>query len=318
MDQNADIVVVGELNVDIILNQIDGFAEVGKEKLANEMTLTLGGSSAIIASNLSSLGSRVSFLGKIGKDVFADLIIKALESNGVLTNMVIQDPILKTGATVILNYDEDRAMVTHTGAMAHLTIADISEEKLCGARHMHFSSYFLQPGLKKDIGEMFKMARSLGLTTSLDAQWDPNEKWDLDLESVLPYVNVFLPNKVELLYLTGKKSVDAAFDYLADFANIVVVKMGNEGSLSFSGGKKHIQKAFLNKNVVDAIGAGDSFNAGFIHQFIRGFSVEKCQEFGNLTGAVSTTAAGGTQVFADYQEFIRVAKDRFGYQVQMP
>jgi sugar/nucleoside kinase (ribokinase family) len=307
------VIVVGELNVDLILNRIDSFPEMGKEKLAKEMTLTLGSSSAIFASNLSSLGSEVSFLGKIGQDSFGDLVISSLESKGVNTDLVIRSESLKTGATIVLNYDEDRAMVTHGGAMEALKIEDISESVLKNAQHLHFSSYFLQPGLKKTIGDLFKMAKRLGLTTSFDAQWDPNEKWDLDLYSVLPSVDVLLPNKQELLNLTQKSTIDDALEFLSPVANTIAVKLGNKGSIVYSNNEKSIKEPFLNTDVVDAIGAGDSFNAGFIHKFIQKCTIEECQEFGNLTGAISTTAAGGTTAFKDYDTVIKIAKDRFGY-----
>jgi sugar/nucleoside kinase (ribokinase family) len=313
MINQTDVIVVGELNVDLILNQIDSFPEIGKEKLAEEMTLTLGSSSAIFASNLSSLGSKVSFLGKIGHDTFGDLVIGSLKSKEVNTDLIIRSEELKTGATIVLNYDEDRAMVTHAGAMEALTLEDITESSLKKARHLHFSNYFLQPGLKKSIGSLFKMAKSLGLTTSFDTQWDPEEKWDLDIQSVLPDVDVFLPNHQELLYLTKKATVVEALDYLSPIANTIAVKMSNKGSLVFSMGEKLQKHAFLNTKVVDAIGAGDSFNAGFIHKFIQKCPIEECQEFGNLTGAVSTTAAGGTTAFIDYNTVIKIAKDRFGY-----
>ena len=309
----TDVIVVGELNVDLILNRIDSFPEIGKERLAEEMTLTLGSSSAIFASNLSSLGSKVSFLGKIGKDIFGDLVISSLQSKGVNTNTIICSEELKTGATIVLNYNEDRAMVTHPGAMEALTLEDITESTLKKARHLHFSNYFLQPGLKKSIASLFKMAKSLGLTTSFDTQWDPEEKWDLNLSSVLPFVDVFLPNKLELLNLTQKSTVEDALDYLSPIANTIAVKLGNKGSLVFSDGKKTQKDPFLNTNVIDAIGAGDSYNAGYIHKFIQKCPIEECQEFGNLTGAVSTTGAGGTAAFSDFDAVIKIAKDRFGY-----
>jgi len=70
-----DVIVVGELNVDLILNSIDSFPEMGKEKIAKNMNLTLGSSSAIFASNLSSLGAQVGFIGKIGNDAFGFFIL---------------------------------------------------------------------------------------------------------------------------------------------------------------------------------------------------------------------------------------------------
>ena len=166
MSKKFDIIVVGELNIDLILNQIEGFPEVGKEILADKMTLTLGSSSAICASNLSSLGLKVAFIGKLGNDIFGQFIIDELKSKGVDTSLIIIDDTLKTGATVALSYDEDRAMVTHQGAMSHLGINDIDEQQLKQAQHLHFSSYFFQPGFKGALDSLFKKAKNAGLTTS--------------------------------------------------------------------------------------------------------------------------------------------------------
>src|SRR6476659_3517820 len=204
MQKKFDVIVVGELNVDLILNQIESLPEVGKEKLAGNMTLTLGSSSAIFASNLSALGMRVTFIAKTGKDIFGRFCKAQLNEKGVDTSMLIQSDELKTGATVVLNYDEDRAMITHQGAMKDLGINDITKEILNTARHLHFSSYFLQPGFKNTLDILFKMARGAVLTTSLDVQWDPAEQWDFDFKKILPYVDVFFPNETELLNLTGK------------------------------------------------------------------------------------------------------------------
>ncbi len=309
-----DVIVVGELNVDLILNKIDGFPQVGKEILAGEMTLTLGSSSAIFAGNLSALGARVAFLGKIGRDQFGELVLQSLQEKGVATEFIIRDETLNTGATIVLNYDEDRAMVTHPGAMEHLTLNDILPEHLSQARHLHFSSYFLQPGLKKDVGKLFKTAKDLGLTTSFDMQWDPAEKWDLDAAQVLPFVDVFFPNRQELVHLTGQVNLREAVRALGPKVNMVAVKLGSEGSLLFNAGQEHHLPAFRNERVVDAIGAGDSFNAGFVFKYIQGAAPEECQRFGNLCGAVNTTAAGGTAAFKDYDTVMKIAREQLGVE----
>ncbi len=308
-----DVIVVGELNVDLILNHIESFPEMGKEKLAKDMTLTLGSSSAIFASNLSSLGAKVAFLGRIGNDSFGGLVIESLLKKGVNVSNIIKDSNSNTGATIVLNYENDRAMVTYPGAMNNLNINDISEGLLMQARHLHFSSYYLQPGIRSDIAKMFKMAKDLNLTTSFDMQWDPEEKWELNYNDVLPYVDVFLPNEQEILNLSGGDSVEQALQKLSVKANNIAVKLGTRGSILFSNGKIYSREAFLNNEVVDAIGAGDSFNAGFIFKYINGAGLIECQEFGNLTGAVNTTAAGGTAAFTNYSEIIKIAKEKFGY-----
>ena len=308
-----DVIVVGELNVDLILNNIDSFPEMGKEKIAKDMTLTLGSSSAIFASNLSSLGAKVAFLGKIGNDSFGELVIKSLSDKKVNTELIVKDKTSNTGATIVLNYEEDRAMVTYPGAMNNLDISDISDEAFSKAKHLHFSSYYLQPGIRNDVGLLFEKAKQLGLTTSFDMQWDPDEKWDLNYKEVLPNVDIFLPNEQELLNLTGKDDLDAALNDISQYSNSVAVKMGNKGSLLYSNKSKTEKNAYLNNQVVDAIGAGDSFNAGFIFKFIQGEPLDKCQNFGNLIGAINTTAAGGTTAFTNYNTILKIAKEKFNY-----
>ena len=313
-----DVLAIGELNVDLILNGIDGFAEIGKEKLASQMSLTLGSSTAIFAANLSSLGSKVGFLGKIGKDSFGALVRDSLIERGIDTSMIIEDESIRTGATIILNYDEDRAMITHPGAMDFLTIQDITDEHLKQAKHIHFSSIFLQPGIRNDVYKLFARAKKLGLTTSLDTQWDPAEKWDFDYKSILPNVDVFLPNETELLHLTRTSGIEDAFRKLSPFAQNIAVKRGSKGSTLYQKDGEILElPAYLNTSVVDAIGAGDSFNAGFIFKFVNGATLQECQDFGNLTGALNTTSAGGTGAFRSKSQIREVSIEKFNISIDI-
>lgn len=298
-----DVLAIGELNVDLILNNINGFPTMGKEILAGSMLLTLGSSTAIFAANLSRLGTKVGFLGKTGSDSFGELVSKSLKGKSVDTSFLITDSKLSTGATIAMNYGNDRATVTFPGAMDHLTIEDISDKTLSLSRHIHFSSFFFQPGIRNSLQELFERAKKLGLSTSLDIQWDPEEKWDFNYQKILPLVDIFLPNEAELLNITGTDKLADAISILAPFLNTLVVKRSISGSLMrLSDGEVSEIPAYLNHDVVDAVGAGDSFNAGFIHKYLLGESLVACQDFGNLTGAVSTTKAGGTDAFNDMEE----------------
>lgn len=315
MAKQFDVVVIGELNVDIILNHINGLPEVGKEKIASDMSVTLGSSSAIFASNISTLGSKVAFIGKTGIDSFARIIIKSLEKKGVDTSRIIQTDAFNTGATIVLNYEEDRAMVTYPGAMNDFKLDDIDFNFIAQAGHIHFSSVFLQPGIKKDILILFKKAKDMGLTTSLDPQWDPNEKWELNIQDLLPYVDVFLPNIKELEYLTNTSSLHESIRKVRSFCRNIVVKHGNDGAYLWNGKEIIHQPAFLNKEVVDCIGAGDSFNAGFISKFINKVPLEECLEFGALTGAINTTKSGGTGAFENLEKIKEIAIKEFDYLI---
>jgi len=313
VEKKFDVVVVGELNVDIILDQLSSFPEVGKEKFAEEMTFTLGSSAGIFASNLSSLGSKVSFIGKTGNDLLGHYCKEQLEAKGVDCSMLIMDNQLKTGATIILNYGEDRANATYQGAMKHLEPADITKEMLGKSRHLHFSAYFFQPGFRNKLGSLFKLAKEAGLSTSFDVQWDPAELWDIDLKSILPYVDIFLPNEKELLTITKENSLNKAIASIENHANVIIVKRGNLGSLLHYNHTALIGPPFLNEEVVDCIGAGDSFNAGFIFKFLQGDTLPNCQVFANLVGAISTTMAGGTAAFTNFEETLQIGKEKFGY-----
>ena len=242
-------------------------------------------------------------------------MLDSLKKKNVNTDFIISDEKSKTGATIVLNYDEDRAMVTHPGAMEELTIDDITSERLSSAKHLHVSSIFLQPKIKENILDLLVKAKKAGLTTSLDPQWDPNEKWDIDLRKLLPFIDVFLPNETEITHLTKEPDVEKALKLLAPFANLIVVKMGSKGSALLRNGNISIQPAFLNEDVADAIGAGDSFDAGFISKFVKGESAIECQRFGNLCGALNTTAAGGTGAFSDYEKMKKIAMEKFGMKI---
>lgn len=313
-----DVIAIGELNVDVILNNIDGEPEIGKEKFAKDMILTLGSSTAIFAANIACLGSKTGFVGMIGNDIFGELIASSLANKGVDTSTLIKTDEHASGATICLNYNEDRANVTYQGAMDFMSFADINREVFSQTRHIHISSVFMQSGIKKDLPEILEYARKKNVTTSLDPQWDPTEEWDLDYAKILPYVNVFLPNETELKYITRSRNLEDAIEKILPYINICVIKCGSKGSILLQRNASPQQlDAFLNRNVVDAIGAGDSFNAGFIHSFVKGLPPEQAQRTGNLTGAVNTTAAGGTGAFTSANDIIKTVKDKFDQEIQL-
>ena len=309
-----DVVVAGELNVDIILNHINKFPVVGKEVLSDQMTIGLGSSSGIFASNLSVMGSKVAFAGMLAHDHFGEDILASLQAKGVHTDNIVFTSEASTGATIALNFHEDRAMITYPGAMSLFSISDVPQKLLREAKHLHVSSIFLSTRLKKDVCQLFSMAKSFGLTTSLDPQWDPEERWDIDFKSLLPDVDVFIPNESELRAITGEHEIQAAVDRLP-FTNILIVKSGRHGAYLWKGKEKMHQPAFLNDEVVDSIGAGDSFDAGFIHKYIQGSSLRECLEFGALTGAINTTRAGGTAAFQSLDLMREIADSTFHFKI---
>jgi sugar/nucleoside kinase (ribokinase family) len=315
--KTIDILAVGELNVDLLLNRIAGFPEVGKEIFARDMTLTLGSSTAIFAANAATLGSRVAFVGMIGKDSFGDVVRESLRARNVDVSHLIEAKDAATGLTAILNYDNDRANVTYPGAMSLMGVADLKPEVIEQAKHVHVSSVFLQEQLHKDLSDIVRLVKRCGATLSMDVQFDPAETWDFDCAAILPYVDVFMPNEQEIMAITRKDSVPEAVEAVRPYAKVIVVKMGTKGSLLVTPEGQKQLPATLNKQVVDAIGAGDSYDAGFISAYVRGKSLEECQRIGNLTGAVNTTAAGGTGAFSSLEAVREAARKHFGQDIML-
>ncbi|SMD32835.1 Sugar or nucleoside kinase, ribokinase family [Reichenbachiella faecimaris] len=313
--KKSKVLVVGELNVDLIYDNIEGLPIIGKEKLAKNFTFTLGSSSAIFASNLSTLGTQVSFLGKVGNDEFARTVRKSLSEKGVITDYIITSDKYNTGSTMVLNYNMDRAMITYPGAMEHLLAEEITENILVKFDHLHLSSIFLQKALKPDVVALFEKAKNLGLSTSLDPQWDPAEKWNLNLQELLPFVDIFLPNAKEFLFLTKSETIAEGLRKLEGKHKSIVIKDGDNGAHLWDGIKLISKPAFLNTNVVDCIGAGDSFDAGFIDLYLKGSDLLTCLQRGNIIGAVNTSCSGGTGAFQSKQQVVKIAKENFSFEL---
>ena len=290
-----DCLVAGDANIDILVEGVLSL-EVGTEKLASDLNLLLGGSSSITAFNLARLGGAVTFAGVIGKDLFGHFVEEKLTQGGVdLTGLRKVDG-GKTGVTIWHSCEGNRAGITYAGTAAFLEADDISETLLKSARHLHVGSYFLLTRLHADGSELFARAKRLGLTTSVDCNYDPLESWNSNLLAVLPHVDVFLPNEYEAIHITRKESAQEAARELAKLAKLVVVKRGAEGVFVVRGGSEFAVPAIAT-NVVDTTGAGDSFDAGFLAAFLKGSELRASVDSGLLAASRNVQYVGGTTAF---------------------
>jgi sugar/nucleoside kinase (ribokinase family) len=294
-----DVCVVGEINLDLILYGLPKELVLDRELLASGLALTLGSSSAIFAHNLSMLGNKVGFISKTGGDALGKMALDRLSVAGVDVGRVSQATgRTATGLTVVLPYLRQRYILTYPGTMFELQYSDIDLGYVRSARHLHVSSFFLHRALRPRIVDLFREAKGAGLSTSLDTNDDPENKWDRDLLEVLKYVDIFLPNDREAKKIARTDDLSQAINLLAGLAKIVVVKRGSSAAICRSGQE---QCSLMPPSVkaVDDIGAGDSFDAGFVRQFMTGAKLEDCLAFANVAGAYSTTKEGGTEAFRD-------------------
>jgi sugar/nucleoside kinase (ribokinase family) len=294
-----DVTIAGELNLDLILYGLPEQLLPERELLADHMMLTLGSSSAIVAHNLAALGSRVGFQSRIGDDPLGQIALNRLKQGAVDVSKVrIVPGSTTTGLTVILHHEAWRNILTYTGTIIELSWDDLDLDYLADSRHFHYSSYYLQRGLRPRVAELLAYLKSKGLTISLDTNDDPDDRWEGDLRQILRYVDIFLPNEREACKVAGTEDLETAILKLSELVPLVVVKVGRKGALAQRGKERFVSPA-REVVAVDSVGAGDSFDAGFLHEYLRGGDLPACLAFGNLVGALSTTRPGGTEAFRD-------------------
>ena len=286
------VVVIGELNVDLVLNGCSRLPSFGTEITAEDCTLTLGSASAICAVGLARLGRAVSFLGKTGADAWGRYCADVLSAQGVDVSPIIRDPSVKTGVTVVLTLAADRALVTHPGATEALSPDDLPDSLFTGRKHLHVSSFFLQKGMRTGWRPILLRARESGWSVSLDPGFDPSETW-ADLRELLPLIDVLLPNEVELAALGGSSIPEAALRALTSDQTRVVAKLGSRGAMTLADGQAVVVPP-PPVTVVDTTGAGDSFNAGFLDAWLDAHAIVDCLRAGVACGALSTRGFGGT------------------------
>jgi sugar/nucleoside kinase (ribokinase family) len=288
-----DILVAGEINPDLILTG-DVQPEFNQvEKLVDSAGLTIGSSSAIFACGAARLGLKVAFIGVCGDDVFGSFMLTAMQKREVDVSNVILRKDGVTGLSVILSSGADRAILTHLGLIPALQASDIPDALLRQAQHIHVASYFLQTSLQPDLPDLFRRAHRLGLTTSLDPNYDPSETWT-GFDELLAETNVFLPNKHEAISLSGEADVELAAHRLGERIETLAVKLGEDGALGVRAGQT-IQSVSIPVNTVDTVGAGDSFDAGFLYGYLHNWELKQTLQLACACGALSTQKPGGTE-----------------------
>lgn len=297
--RDIDLLIVGEINPDLIVTDPDPRPAFGQaERFVEDVRLTIGSSCAITACGAARLGLAVSLVGVVGDDWLGRFMLEALADRGVDVSACRVAPGRPTGASVILGNGTDRAILTAIGTIADTRAADVPPALLARARHVHAGSYFLQPGLAAELPGLFRAAHAAGATTSLDPNWDASGTWDGGFSLAAAEADVLLPNAVEASKLTGLADVTAAAGVLAaSFGGgprTVAVKCGADGALGIGRDGALTRVAAIAVDAIDATGAGDSFDAGFLAAWIDGQLLDAALRLGVACGSLSTRATGGT------------------------
>lgn len=306
----ADITCVGILVADVVGKPIESLPERGKMTLVERMELHTGGCAANTGAGLAILGVETAVVGKVGDDGFGDFIIGRLQRYGIDTAGVARDREAATSATMVcVDSSGERSFLHYVGANATLRLEDIDARCVLQSKILHIAGSLVMPQFDGEpTGELLKQAKAAGLVTSLDTVWDARGLWMQKIAPALPYTDYFLPSYEEAKELAdGREDPDEIARFLIDRGvEVVGLKLGDKGCYVRSADGDHFSIPALKVNAIDALGAGDSFVAGFLTGLVQGWDREQCARFAVAVGSCCVQALGATTGIRSFEETLKV------------
>lgn len=283
-----DILVIGRPQCDLVFTGLPQWPCCGQEIYARDLLVTVGGTFNVVAA-LNRLGIRVGMVGNVGNDEWSGLCLKAMREEGVATDLmaVLDRPL--PSLSVCMTHDGDRGFLTYDVPYPAPGLACAAN--VIGAVE-HEEADFLLCYLSSSVDAYAPIARRRGMTVVADCGWD--EKWltSDELKTLFPLTDILFANEPEACAITGESDPVKALHALGRAVPFVVVKRGAAGASALVEGREfHAPTEPV--EVVDATGAGDCFNAGFLYGLHQDHSIEDCLRLGNICGGLAVAVPGG-------------------------
>jgi sugar/nucleoside kinase (ribokinase family) len=281
-----EVLVVGAYFADLIFRELSWPVRCGTEVFAGGFDLLPGGAFTL-AMALHRLGHDVVWATDFGTDLFSRQVLAAARTAGLDETGFRHHPLALRSVTVALSFPGDRAMVSYQDPVCPRPLAALLQEHR--PRVLILPELQYGPAVLAGLG----VARRLGIQVFMDCQDVPGTLDTPTVREVLTQVDIFAPNADEALRLTGTTAVDDALAVLAALVGTVVVKRGAAGATAVQGGKRY-EVAAVPVDAVDTTGAGDCFNAGFLHGCLTGQPLPSCLHTAVACGAAATTGPGSS------------------------
>ena len=296
--------VLGPLNIDLIIkgSAPSNINELNLWSGPSDVHILTAGAAGYISQNLKQLGNKVHIVSSIGDDAFGEMILQILKNSGINTKCILLEQGTECGIAIfILLFGNDKRpltfkLPTHNGWPQKFRKKE--ENFLLKTDLLHSAGYFHFPKLWSDnFLELLKKAKLKGVKVSIDPQFPLtplNSPWITILKPLIPYIDILMVDQYEALNITAKDSIEAAAQSLFEEGfKIIAIKLGDKGVLVKGASlMKHVP-AIQPKKFVDTIGAGDAFDAGFLHGILEGKDLKKAAEIGILTATNSIQNVGG-------------------------
>ncbi|MBW6507307.1 MAG: carbohydrate kinase family protein [Rhodobacteraceae bacterium] len=277
------VLCTGRLYCDIVMGGLAALPVPGSEVYADALTLAAGGGAYITAAYLVARGRPAGLASVLPAAPFGAAIAAELAASGIdLSACTTAAPGAEPQVTVAMIVEGERAFVTRrTGAAVPATLAAAIESGRY--RHLHLGEL----ATLAEAPWVVAQARASGLTVSADCAWDAAVLARPDLAALLAGVDVFLPNRAEAEALARQAP-------LADHAPLVVIKDGAAGAEAIRGAAA-LRRPAQAAHVVDTVGAGDAFNAGFLDAWLGGGALAACLDAGAASAALAVGRSGGAR-----------------------
>ncbi len=296
----AKIAVVGGTYWDLIFYGLNHPLRPGGEVRTDRFAMTPGGGSYITAVGLVRLGQQAALWTYVGRDRLGELLLDTMRRERLDVSGVQRHQTLGTAISVAFSSRGDRGFLTYSGcAAATATLVRAwSQSALPRIRHMHFAG--VRPPFRPYL-RLLDRLRAARITTSLDIGWNPDVYVAPGFRQIVKRMTIFMPSQREARWFTGRAHPGEAVRALAELVPMPVIKLGARGAVGVERGRL-VRVRPPRVEAVDTTGAGDAFNAGFLWACLQGAPMTRCLLAGNICGALSTRAPGGTAAFPTLRE----------------
>lgn len=301
---NTDVVCAGVIVADHISSPISHLPGEGELVPADILTMEVGGCAANASIALARLGYRPSIAGRVGNDSFGRFVTETLRDHRVDVSELTVDPVEPTSQTLIINVvGQDRRFIHSFGANRGFCVEDLELCLMSKPKVLYLGGFLVLPGLEASgLGKIFERSRSEGCIVALDVVTPgPGPHLEL-LSTVLPHVDLFLPNTDEAALILGETDpARQARAFRRMGAKTVIITQGARGAIYLDEGQL-IEVGTYKVKCVDPTGGGDAFDAGYIAGLIEGRSAIDCLRLASAMGASCVRSVGATQSLFNLSE----------------